>query len=241
MEPQPQLFRIRYESEFSEESYSDPMTQEDADREIRTIKDLNLRGLAAITYGVIPYDPSVLTDANILANIKCRDLLPRRVVDQAFQSRKAFKYACAILERDDAALWYFDILERFYSQNDVMMNLAKRGNLPDFILWKLALHPYNMVRLKVAGYPGIPSGLIKLLAKDSDERIRRAIAGRKATPNDILEVLYNDPSVEVQRIVERRVGFETAHLRVRKSVGLTSSHFANLGIYPHTLAHTPSS
>lgn len=233
-QPQPQLFRIRYESEFSEVSYSEPMTQEDADREIRIIEDLNSRGLSSICYGLIPYDPRVLTGSDILAAIESCDVLPTRVVDQAFNSIKAFKFACAILKRGDAAFWYFEVLDKFYSHNDVMMALAKKRDIPDYILWKLALHPYKMIRLKVAGYPRIPSGLTGLLAKDSDVQIRIVIAGRKDTPNDILEFLYNDPSVEVQRIVERRGEFETVHLRVRKSVGLTPSHYAALGICPHS-------
>lgn len=225
------LFQIWYEgSDYSDPTYSDPMSEEEVDKQISFIDELNAKELASISYRKISYDPSVLSEGSILSAIRSQGELSKDVVKQAFNHRKAFKFAKAILDRDDAKDWYYDIFDKLGHNNGMMMELALKPDTPDFILWKLVLQGYDMVRHQVAKKPDLPLGLIEMLSKDSEERVRIVIAGRRDVPDWILEVLYNDSSDKVRRIVESKKGFETVHLRVRKSVGLTQQDMGLLGV-----------
>jgi len=205
------------------------MSEEEVDKQISFIDELNAKELASISYQKLSYDPSVLSESAILSAIRSQRELSKDVVKQAFNHRKAFKFAKAILDRDGAKDWYYDVFDKLGHNNNMMMELALKSDLPDFILWKLALHGYEMVRFHVAKKPNLPLGLIEALYKDSEERVRIEIARRKDVSDKILEVLYNDPSDKVRHIVEGKMGFETVHLRVRKSVGLTQRDMGLLG------------
>lgn len=202
------------------------MSEEEADKLISFLDGLSDKELVTFSYQKCAPDP----EDGILSAIKSSGELSEDVIKQAFNHKKAFRFAMAILERDDAKEWYFAVFDKLGHNNEAQMALALKSDLPDFILWKLALHGYGMVRCKVAKVPNLPLGLIDVLSKDRDESVRIAIARRKDVSDKILEVLYNDPSWKVQSIVERKRGFETVHLRVRKSVGLTPQDIRNLGI-----------
>ena len=65
------LFRIWYEgSEYSESTYSGPMSEEEVDRQISFIDELNAKELASISYQKCAYDPNVLSDDDILSAIQ---------------------------------------------------------------------------------------------------------------------------------------------------------------------------
>jgi hypothetical protein len=220
------LFRIWYEGS----EYSDLMSEEEADKLISVLDGLSDKELVTFSYQKCAYDPNVLSEGRILSAIKSPRELTEDVIKQAFNHKKAFKFAMAILKRGDAKKWYFAVFDKLGHNNHIQMELALKSDLPDFILWKLALYGYEMVRFHVAKKPNLPLGLIEALYKDSEERVRIEIARRKDVSDRILEVLYNDPSDKVRHIVEGKRGFETVHIRVRKSVGLTPQDIRNLGI-----------
>jgi hypothetical protein len=206
------------------------MSEEEADKLISVLDELSAKELVTFSYQKCAYDPNVLSEGGILSAIKSSGELSECVVCQALNHGKAFRFAKAILERDDAKEWYFAVFDKLGHNNHIQMELAMKSDLPDFILWKLALYGYEMVRFHVAKKPNLPLGLIEALYKDSEERVRIEIARRKDVSDRILEVLYNDPSDKVRHIVEGKRGFETVHIRVRKSVGLTPQDIRNLGI-----------
>jgi len=206
------------------------MSEEEADKLISVLDELSAKELVTFSYQKCAYDPNVLSEGGILSAIKSSGELSECVVCQALNHGKAFRFAKAILEREDAKEWYFPVFDKLGHNDHIQMEFAMKSNLPDFILWKLALYGYEMVRFHVAKKQNLPLGLIEALYKDSEERVRIEIARRKDVSDKILEVLYNDPSDKVRRIVESKRGFETVHLRVRKSVGLTPQDIRNLGI-----------